>query len=286
MSRRPPAFAGKFYTASERGLRETVARFEDTSAVPGVGAVAIAPHAGLMYSGHVAGAVYGRLRVPDTVVLIGPNHTGLGPIFSVYPEGSWVIPGSELSIDCAFAEQLTGRFRYLEADETAHRFEHCLEVQLPFLAQARPDVRIVPILVGTIDRDLCKELGRCLAGLFQARPDSEAPVPHPLLVATTDMSHFESDALTRKKDALAIQAIRGGDADALYDTAMGNRITMCGLGPVMVALETARELAATEATLVKYATSGEVNGNLDRVVGYAGFIMTSPAPDGGSSQQN
>ena len=284
MSRRLPAVAGQFYSASQEHLRRDVLGYADAAAVRQPATVLISPHAGLLYSGHVAGAVYSHALLPETVILIGPNHTGLGPRISIYSEGTWVIPGSEVSVDEALAEQILSQSTHAAADESAHRLEHCLEVQLPFLVCARPDIHIVPIVLGTADLSLCKELGRCLAQIIRAICVEEGPAAAPLLVATTDMSHYEPDDITRTKDAMAIEAIERVDPDSLHATVQANRISMCGLGPTIAALEAARELQVGPATLVRYATSGEVNHNLDRVVGYAGFLLRPGNQSGESSQ--
>lgn len=274
MSRRLPAVAGQFYSASAATLWADVAGYVAPQAVRQVATVAISPHAGLIYSGHVAGAVYSRLLLPDTVILIGPNHTGVGPLISVYPEGSWLIPGGELPVDHSLAHHILGHVPEAVADESAHRYEHCLEVQLPFLIQARPDIHIVPIVLGTTDPHLCRTLGQRLAVIIRERMTQEDSAPAPLVIATTDMTHYEPDHLAREKDALAIQKIQMVDPESLHATVRKHGISMCGLGPTMTALHTARGLDAGTASLVRYATSGEVSGDLDRVVGYAGFVIS------------
>jgi MEMO1 family protein len=277
MGRRLPAVAGQFYSAAPQALRAEVESCQDPSATPKVLTIAISPHAGLMYSGHVAGAVYSRLTVPDTVILIGPNHTGHGPVLSVCPEGSWLIPGNELLIDRSLAAEILNRVPPAEADESAHRFEHCLEVQLPFLAHNRQDVQIVPIVLGTTNPELCRDFGRALAHLIRELARGAEPSRRPLILATTDMSHYEPDTVAREKDAKAIQAIRHLDPELLYTQVRTHNISMCGLGPTLVALEAARELQADDASLVRYATSGDVTGDHDRVVGYAGFVIDERA---------
>ena len=204
MSRRLPAVAGQFYSASPSALQDEVTRYETPSHDRETAIAVICPHAGLMYSGHVAGAVYSRIHLPDTVILIGPNHTGSGPVISVYPEGTWLIPGNELRVDQSLAKEILNRLPESEPDESAHRSEHCLEVQLPFLAQLRQDLHIVPIVLGTTDLALCRQLGLCLAGIIREREDGEGPEARPLIIATTDMTHYEPDDIARKQDAMAI----------------------------------------------------------------------------------
>lgn len=265
---RQPAVAGQFYSASPEVLRADVARYSDSSARPHPAIAMVSPHAGLMYSGHVAGAVYSRVSPPEIVILIGPNHTGLGPPVSVYPEGTWLIPGGQLAIDSALAAELIRRYPQAEADTSAHRSEHCLEVQLPFLRQARADVRIVPIVLGTTREEVCRDLGLCLAEIVQARS------ARPLLIASTDMSHYEPDSVTREKDRFALEAIQRLDPEGLQATVRAHQISMCGLGPTVTVLHAVRALGATDSFLVRYATSGEISGDFNRVVGYAGFVIT------------
>ncbi len=286
MSRRLPAVAGQFYSASPQGLRADVERYTDPSATHDATLATISPHAGLMYSGHVAGAVYSHVSLPQTVILIGPNHTGVGPVISVYPEGAWLIPGAEIPIDRAVADMIVKGVSQAQADESAHRFEHCLEVQLPFLVHARPDLSIVPIVVGTTDLDVCKSLGHSLAQLVRHRAGMDGRTPPPLLVATTDMSHYEPADVARRKDDLAMDAIRRVDPDSLHATVQEHGITMCGVGPVIAVLEAARVLGISKARLIRYATSGDISGDFDRVVGYAGFLLPRPASPAESSLRN
>ena len=274
---RLPAVAGRFYSASEDGLRTEVRRaIPDTLGTPVRAIAAIAPHAGLMYSGGVAAAVYAELIVPPSVVLIGPNHSGQGPTISVFPEGAWVIPGGEVLVNRTLTNDLLHRFPSAQRDTMAHQFEHCLEVQLPFLLHGRNPlssaaVQIVAVVVGMAEPDLYCRLGEALASLIRHR--IMAGDPAPTLIASTDMNHYESDELTRQKDRFAIEAIEALDGDRLYREAQTREISMCGLGPVLTVITAARALGATRASLRRYGTSADVSGDRDRVVGYAGFLI-------------
>jgi AmmeMemoRadiSam system protein B len=272
---RPPAVAGQFYSASAAALEAEVAGYLDASAAAVPMTAVICPHAGLMYSGHVAGAVLSRATLPDTVILIGPNHTGIGPAVSVYPEGAWQIPGGAVPVNRDLARAILARYPRAEADISAHQWEHCLEVQLPFLRRRRRDVRIVPIVLGTRDPAVCRTLGHCLAALIQElRGTNRTSDRQPLLLASTDMNHYESDQVTRDKDRHAIAAIERLDPDGL-DTAVTNHdISMCGVAPTLAVLHAGRALGSTGATLVSYATSADRGGDRARVVGYAGFTVT------------
>lgn len=276
---RHPAVSGSFYSASPAALSAEVARHLASTHPPRPAIGVICPHAGFMYSGHVAGAVLSQVTPSSTVILVGPNHTGFGPPISVFPEGTWLIPGGEVRVDDRLAQAILSRCPSAQADTSAHCSEHCLEVQLPFLYHLRPDIRIVPIVVGTTRPDLCEELGRCLAHVvqaFEALPEGGSQpgrADRPLLLASTDMSHYEPDHVTRAKDRYALDAIGNLDAEQLTSAVRTHSITMCGFSPTLAVLHGARRLGASQATLVRYATSGDVTGDRDRVVGYAGFVI-------------
>jgi AmmeMemoRadiSam system protein B len=220
-----------------------------------------------MYSGHVAGAVYSRIRKPNRSIVLCPNHTGYGPPLSIMPDGEWMTPFGNVRIDETISTALMDADRQLVEDVAAHRYEHAIEVQLPFIQYVSgPDATFVPITVGTADwRDL-ENLGNAIARVVQASPDVE-------IIASSDMNHYESDAVTRIKDHKAIEKILELNAAGLYDTVRRERISMCGFGPVTSLLIAANQLGASQAELIKYATSGDVSGDYDRVVGYAGIAV-------------
>lgn len=273
---RSPAVAGQFYSASAASLEAEVAGYLDASASAAPMTAVICPHAGLMYSGHVAGAVLSRVVLPDTVILLGPNHTGMGPAVSVFPEGAWQIPGGTVSVDRDLARAILARYPDAQADTSAHQREHCLEVQLPFLRRQRRDVRIVPIVLGTRDPLVCRTLGRCLAALIEELSGTASSSGNrPLLLASTDMNHYEPDDVTRDKDRHAIAAIERLDPDGLDAAVTGHDISMCGVAPTLAVLHATRALGRTGATLVRYATSADRGGDRRRVVGYAGFTVSA-----------
>jgi AmmeMemoRadiSam system protein B len=272
---RPAAVAGQFYSASAASLDAEVTGYLDATAAAAPMTAVICPHAGLMYSGHVAGAVLSRVLLPDTVILIGPNHTGMGPAVSVYPEGAWRIPGGAVPVNRDLARAILARDPNAEADMSAHEREHCLEVQLPFLRHRRRDIRIVPIVLGTRNPAVCRTLGRCLAALIGELSGTDpSSAERPLLLASTDMNHYESDEVTRDKDHHAIAAIERLDPDGLDAAVTDHDISMCGVAPTLAVLHAARALGRTGATLVRYATSADRGGDRRRVVGYAGFTVT------------
>jgi AmmeMemoRadiSam system protein B len=260
---RSPAVAGRFYPADARELAREVGRFLGTPAgAPARGAVV--PHAGYVYSGKVAGATFRRLEVPQRVVIMGPNHTGRGVPISVMRAGTFVIPGADVPIDTELADAILAGVPGARADMRAHEREHSLEVELPFLVALRPDVRIVPIVLGGIDGVQAAAVGASLARIL---PDDV------LVIASSDMSHYipHDDAVAR--DRLAIDRLLTVDAIGLYDICERADITMCGVLPATALLAYARARGSVAAELVKYATSGEAFGAYDSVVGYAGVVI-------------
>jgi AmmeMemoRadiSam system protein B len=275
---RSPAVSGQFYSGSAEQLQADVRARMPLDRAPAPALAAMAPHAGLVYSGGVASSVYSQLALPSTVILVGPNHTGVGPMMSVFPEGHWIIPGAEIPIDREFSSELLGRLPWARPDITAHRLEHCLELHLPFLLYAAGrlpaatgPVKIVAIVLGSTEFAVCEELGAALAELISARKAQGSDMP--LLAASTDMNHYESEETTRRKDAIAIEAIERLDARTLHEQAHRHEISMCGLGPAVAMLTAACALSAQSARLTHYATSADVSGDTTRVVGYAGFII-------------
>jgi hypothetical protein len=220
-----------------------------------------------MYSGHVAGAIFARLEIPRRCVMLCPNHTGMGRALAVMSEGAWQTPLGEVSIDSELAAALKRRFPALDEDSAAHRAEHAVEVELPFLQLRQPDLTFVPIALGTRQFEALDQLGMALADVIAAQKD---PI---LIVASSDMNHYESDTVTRVKDHRTIERILSLDPRELYDVVTQQDISMCGLGPAVVMLTAARQLGAKSAELVKYATSGDVSGDRKMVVGYAGVVV-------------
>lgn len=268
---RHPAVAGRFYPRDPDDLRTEVQGYLSQSLssharrVKAVGC--IAPHAGYIYSGHVAGAVFARIEIPQLCVVMCPNHTGLGGALAIMCEGLWETPLGEVAIDAELASALRQRFPDLQEDSAAHRAEHAAEVELPFLQSLRPDLRFVPIALGTGRFEELEQLGIALADVISRQTN---PV---LMVASSDMNHYESDVVTRVKDRRAIERILTLDARGLFDAVTQQDISMCGFGPTVAMLTAARQLGAKSAELVKYATSGDVSGDRDMVVGYAGVVV-------------
>jgi len=264
MPLRPPAVAGSFYS----GRPETLRRELDglIPAVPKSKALAvIVPHAGYIYSGRVAGAVYARVDVPQDVVLLCFNHRGRGHEFGVWPEGAWRTPLGDAPINADLSRRIKEAFPPAAYDEAGFLDEHSGEVQVPFLQKVRPDVRLAPVAlsVGLEDRDRIRDFGRALAtveGDF-------------LVVASTDLNHYEDQASTMEKDNALIRAIEALDETALASAIRSRDISMCGYAPTIAVIAYAKAKGAAGAKTVMHATSGDVSGDYDQVVGYAGMII-------------
>jgi hypothetical protein len=268
---RQPAVAGRFYPGNPDDLRAEACDYLSQASSPNQAPVravgCIAPHAGYMYSGHVAGAVFARIEIPERCIVLCPNHTGMGRPLAIMSEGAWQTPLGDVPIDAELGEALKRSFPALEDDSAAHRAEHAAEVELPFLLLRQPELRFVPIALGRGQFEVLEQLGKALAGVIAAQNDSV------LIVASSDMNHYESDAVTRIKDHRAIERILTLDPRGLYDVVTQQNISMCGFGPAVAMLTAARELGAKSAELVKYATSGDISGDRDMVVGYAGVVV-------------
>ena len=265
---RHPAVAGRFYPGDPDDLRAEARSFlaqSETEPIRAIGCMA--PHAGYVYSGHVAGAVFARVEIPEQCIVLCPNHTGMGVPVAILSEGAWETPLADVPIDSQLANALKCEFPALEEDSAAHRAEHAAEVELPFLQLRQPNLRFVPIALGTRRFEVLEELGEVLADVIAAQK-----IPT-LIIASSDMNHYESDAVTRVKDHRAIERILSLDPRGLYDVVTQQNVTMCGFGPAVAMLTAARKLGAKSAELVKYATSGDISGDRDLVVGYAGVVV-------------
>jgi len=267
---RQPAVAGQFYTNDPDALRLEVRgyleRAEQKSSVHSI--LAMAPHAGYYFSGAVAGATLGRANLAGTVLLLGPNHTGLGKPFAVWPSGRWQYPGGTLSVDTELVEHLCVQESRLTPDTLAHQREHSLEVLVPFLAELNPDTLIVPLAVSQPDLGTLLSVGKAVGRALRAfaRPVS--------MVVSSDMSHFVTHEMAQEQDARALDPALALNPTLFYETVRGEGISMCGVLPMTLALAAALELGASQSEITAYATSGEINGELRRVVGYAGLVVS------------
>lgn len=269
---RSPAVAGRFYPSDPRELAAEIDIYAPPRAEKGVEKLpalgCIVPHAGYMYSGHVAGAVYSSLQIPSRCILLGPRHFPQGQPMAILTEGAWKTPLGEAPIDSELASKLAHAFPLLREDPVAHEREHSLEVQIPFLQRIVPDFRFVPVVLVSDRYDALEQLGQAVAQVVSGQTD---PV---LVIASTDMNHYESDAVTREKDRKAIERILALDPRGLYDTVRKEGITMCGYAATVAMVVAMIQLGAKEAKLVRYATSGDVTGDHSEVVGYAGITIS------------
>jgi AmmeMemoRadiSam system protein B len=268
-STRQPAVAGQFYPGSERALREEVNRLLPVVASPRRALGLVAPHAGYMYSGATAGRTFAAVQVPETIVLIGPNHYGLGEPFSVWGEGRWLTPATANAVDEEFTLELLKNAAPLRDDHLAHSRDHCLEVELPFLGRINPQSRIVPIILGSHHRRALDEIAQ---GVVAAQRRLKRAL---LIVASSDMNHFEPQKTSKEKDHLAINRMIDLDESGLLDVVEAHDISMCGAAAAYVMLKATKGLGARKAELADYRTSGDVTGDYDSVVGYAGLLVAA-----------
>ncbi len=266
---REPAVSGQFYPGTGQSLRKEVEKYISKGPASKPEAIGIvSPHAGYIYSGPVAGAVLSSASLGQTCVIIGPNHTGLGKPFSIMTEGVWRLPSGDAEIDTRLAKAILSGSSYLEEDSGAHRSEHSVEVQIPFLQALKPGVRIVPIVLAEADIQAYRIIGKEMAAAIRSANSGGVTI-----IASSDMTHYESRESAKAKDSIAIKAILGLDEKGLADAVGKHGISMCGYVPVCVMLAAAKELGAKGAKLVKYATSGDASGDYGSVVGYAGIIV-------------
>jgi len=268
MAIRQPAVAGLFYDANPEALERDVRAFLPAGAAPASAFGAIVPHADYVYSGPVAGAVYARLQIPRVVVILCPNHTGRGAAAALDPSDAWRTPFGDVPLARALARKILKFAPGVSEDSEAHRREHSLEVQLPFLRLLRPDVEIVPLCLGEPSLPLCQEVGQALASAVGEESDP------PLLLASSDMNHYESRAVGRAKDDLALKRIEALDAEGLFETVLARSISMCGFLPATALLVAARAAGASTAEVVSRRDSGDETGDASSVVGYAGVVVT------------
>ena len=265
---RSPAVAGRFYPEDDKSLRLSIQELCGTAPAQKKKVLAaVSPHAGYVYSGSVAGDTIAQIDVPETVVLLGPNHTGKGQAVGL-STATWQMPMGAVPVDRNFAQDLLNETDYIEEDELAHRYEHSLEVQLPFLQMQQPNLSIVPISISHISYQVLEEIGLALAEVIK-RSGKEV-----LILASSDMTHYEPRAAAEKKDHYVLKKLVDMDPNTLYRSVIGHRISMCGIMPVTVALIAALELGATKTKVVRYTDSGEITGDTGQVVGYAGVLIS------------
>jgi hypothetical protein len=264
---RSPIASGSFYPGNKEELESVLKTLMDDCPERQKALGVISPHAGYVYSGHVMGSVFSRIEIPGTVVILAPNHTGRGTPFSVWPEGLWRTPLGDTSIDEGLVNEILNTCELLEKDKAAHQNEHSAEVILPFLQYSNPQVKIVVIVIRPGNFEDLSIVGKSIGDVLKkTKPDT-------LVVASSDMTHYESQQSADKKDKSAIAEIVALREEGLYRVVRELDVSMCGVSPVISMLVCSKERDAAKAELIKYETSGEVTGDYKQVVGYAGVII-------------
>lgn len=262
---RAPAVSGQFYPRSKNDLNRELSRcFEGVPSGEKPVLGAIVPHAGYIYSGHTAAYVYSVLPEADTYILLGPNHTGYGSPVSVSSE-KWSTPSGEVSTDIEFINALPKRI--IDMDESSHKYEHSIEVQLPFLQHRFSNFSIVPICMGMQDEETALDVGLELAETIRKMNRRV------VIIASSDFSHYKRDKVAREDDAYFITSILDMDIPGFYRKLYERNASVCGYGPIAAMLVASKALGARKGTLLKYSTSGDTTGDFTAVVGYAGIIV-------------
>ncbi|MDN3515568.1 MAG: AmmeMemoRadiSam system protein B [Candidatus Brocadia sp.] len=264
---RQPAVAGSFYSSDAGRLKSDIEGFvlRECKKLDVLGIVS--PHAGYMYSGRVAGNLYSRIKIPDTVVILAPNHTGYGVPYSIWPGGLWRTPLGDIAVDEVVVNELVHTCNLIEKDREAHMYEHAAEVQIPFIQYFNPHSKIVVMVISARNIADLENIGKNLSRVLQKLR------PNALVVASSDMTHYESQALANRKDRIAIDEILALQEDTLYRKVNEMHITMCGIYPIVIMLVCSKERGARKSELVRYETSGDITGDYDQVVGYAGILI-------------
>ncbi|MDD5496650.1 MAG: AmmeMemoRadiSam system protein B [Candidatus Omnitrophica bacterium] len=266
---RKPAVAGQFYPADQKSLLKELDSLIDKGGETKDLLAVISPHAGYMYSGRVAGRVLSVMKPKPVYIIMGPNHTGMGLPFSLSDSDAWSTPLGEVRIDRRLADLICKNSKFIKRDSLAHMYEHSIEVQLPFLQVLQKDFTFVPIVISHADADTYANIGKELASFIKELGLEKETA----FIASSDMTHYEPQETAKGKDAEALKAIERLDESMLVKKIESLNITMCGYGPVSIAIAAAKELGAKEARLISYETSAETTGDSSSVVGYAGVAI-------------
>lgn len=267
---RSPVVAGKFYSADKDSLEKQLTSFLPHTAKKKKIAC-IMPHAGYMYSGLVAAQTAAAIEIPENIILLGPNHTGVGNPFSIISQGAWQTPLGSVTVHSQIAESLKANCSLIKEDESAHAYEHSLEVQLPILQFLREkEFRFVPLVVMSAEKHAYRDIADAIDNTITALAITDTT----LIIASSDMTHYESQESAKKKDTLAIEAILNLDEDLLLKRVAQYDISICGYIPIAITIMAAKKLGAKNAELIKYQTSGEASGDYNAVVGYAGIVIS------------
>jgi AmmeMemoRadiSam system protein B len=266
---RKPAVAGQFYPSDPEAIKKLIASFGIKTTEKKQSAIAcILPHAGYVYSGKVAAEVLSKIEIAPTCIILGPNHTGYGVPASIMREGEWSTPFGNIAINTELADQLIKNSHYLEADQLAHAYEHSIEVELPLIQEiGKHPFDFVPIILASGDHLVYKDIAQSIATSVKNYSQKV------MLIASSDMTHYEPQKNANQKDEEAIKAILKLDAEELQDKITTLDISMCGYMPAIVVILAAKMLGAKKAELIAYQTSGDVTGDYTSVVGYAGIVI-------------
>ena len=276
---RKSAVAGAFYPATPDALRSLLDWCYSRGAAPGRAGDAgdlrllglVCPHAGYIYSGPVAAHAYARLARaprPELVVVLGPDHRGAGASAATSPDDAWETPLGVMRVDRRASERLEALAPFVQPDGRAHAFEHSIEVQVPFLQGIYGDaVPFLPVLVTRQDARACRRLGDALAEALEGR--------RAVIIASSDLTHYESAAVVAEKDRHAIAPILHLDAAGFARAVRTHGVSCCGYGPIVAMLTAAKRLGATQARLLAYGTSADTSGDASSVVGYAAIEVTA-----------
>ncbi len=264
---REPSVAGTFYPGNPQSLKKAIDSHLVKTETPVRAMAVVSPHAGYIYSGAVAAAVFSSVVLPQRFIVLGPNHTGRGVAMALHPAGEWRTPLGTVHIDEEMNARLLAECPLLSEDGAAHAREHSLEVQIPFLQRLAGDFRFSAICVAGTDFGNLEQLGHALARVVRSASEP------PLIVASSDMNHYESAEVNRRKDQLAIDRVLAVDPAGLHRAVLENDIGMCGFAPAVAVLVCCRDLGATKGELIRYSHSGEITGDYDEVVSYAGMVV-------------
>jgi hypothetical protein len=271
---RKPAVAGFFYPDGKTELLSMLENFVPKKEKKTTAIGIVSPHAGYIYSGNVAGAVFSEITPPQEAIILSPNHTGMGRPFSLYPGGSfWSTPLGKVEISGELTALIKNSYELVDEDTSAHHREHAAEVQLPFLQYINPKVKVACVVISpysTASKNQLKLLQEFGLSLGEAIKKYDK---RPLIIASSDMTHYESLESAKDKDFKAIKEIQSLNEEGLFEVINKYDISMCGYAPTIVMIKACKVLGAKQARLIKYATSGEVSGDFDHVVGYAGIVI-------------
>lgn len=268
---RNPVAAGQFYPGSKESLAKEVSKLISSSAEKKEDAIGvISPHAGYPYSGSVAGATLSSIKPRSTYVIMGPNHTGLGSPFSLSTSDSWATPLGRVKINKTLADKILKNCPRIVEDEFAHVQEHSIEVQLPILQASQDEFTIVPIVISLGSIEQYRKIGQAIAkSIKELKLEEDVTI-----IASSDMTHYESLDSAKLKDSEAIDAILKLDEEALVERIAKFNISMCGYAPAAIMIVAAKALGAKKTKLVKYQTSADASGDYSSVVGYAGIVIS------------